>query len=518
MRCHHAMRIILAVLAIWGAVFTAQAANVAVNATREVPSEQWVGGAIPSVAQSRSSSDAKAGDLQGSKAPPGTDRKQEAAVPAGSNGGGGTTSPDTKVGDLQGSKAAPGTDPKQEVAVQPGSNGAGGGTNSAKPTASNSSNSKNVEDSQGSKTAPETEPKQEAAVPDGSNGAGGATNSAKPTARYSYNSENFTFAPRFRLQLRYIHDTVSGKDEFFVARLRLKAKGELFHIVRYYAEYKFDTLGRPGKDPTHGFENAWLEYSLAPNFIIRGGQYDVPFSRNALTSDSKLLFIDRSLIKDQLTSFGFADNTVGLLGHGRPFKGRFEYSAGIFNNEKFRRFHAPGANRSDHLMPAARFVYHFLDPAPRGGYADYYSSYVGKGKRLSIGANSAYLSKARDTVNEFNLLGWGTDLFFSNGPFSAEAEYDQLRKKLIANPDIQMDGWYAQAGYLVRGRVEFAVRHQQLDRDVSVSNNQLRWTTVGSNIYFQKHHVKLQFDYTFRRGPGQAVKTDVLQIQTQLDY
>jgi len=357
----------------------------------------------------------------------------------------------------------------------------------------------------------------------GSNGAGGATNSAKPTASFppSYESKAITFTPGFRLQVRYIHDTKSGKNEFFVARLRLKAKGELFHTVRYYTEYKFDTLGRSGKDPTVGFENAWLEYSIARNFAIRGGLYDVPFSRNALTSDSKLLFVDRSLIKDQLTSFGFADNTIGLLGHGRPFKGRVEYSVGIFNNEKFRKFRkigAPGVNKSAHLMPAGRFVYHFLDPAPPGGYGDYQSSYVGKGKRLSIGANSAYLRKARDTVNEFNLLGWGTDVFFSNGPFSAEAEYDQLRKKLIGNPDTQMDGWYAQAGYLVRGRVEFAARHQQLDPNVSVSNNQLRWTSLGSNIYFRKHNVKLQLDYTFRRGPGQIVKTNALQIQMQVDY
>ena len=384
---------------------------------------------------------------------------------------------------------------------------------------SSSSSDPKVGTPQGSKAAQAEDPKQEAPVEPGSAGAPGGANSAKSTASNSNNSKNITFTPGFRLQVRYIHDRESGKNEFFVARLRLKAKGELFHTVRYYAELKADTLGRSGRNPTVEMENAWLEYSIAPNFAIRGGLYDVPFSRNALTSDSKLLLVDRSLIKDQLTSFGFADNTTGLLGHGRPFKGRFEYSVGIFNNEKFRKIGAPGANQSAHMMPAGRFVYHFLDPAPRGGYADYQSSYVGKGKRLSIGANSAYLKKARDTVNEFNLLGWGTDVFFSTGPFSAEAEYDQLRKELIGgNPDIQMDGWYAQAGYLVWRGVEFAVRHQQLDPNVSVSNNQLRWTSVGSNIYFRKHNVKLQLDYTFRRGPGQVVKTDVLQMQMQVDF
>jgi len=347
-----------------------------------------------------------------------------------------------------------------------------------------------------------------------------AKSPAKPPFTYSNNSKDVTFTPGVRLQVRYIHDTTSNNDEFFVARLRLKAKGELFHTVRYYAELKADTLGRSGKNPTIEMENAWVEYSVTPYLALRGGLYDVPFSRNALTSDSKLLLVDRSLIKDQLTSFGFADNTTGLLGHGRPFKGHFEYSVGLFNNEKFRAIGAPGANHSTSMMPAGRFVYHFLEPAPRGGYADYQSSYVGKGNRLSIGANTAYLRKARDTAgSQFHLLGWGTDLFFSTGPFSFEAEYDQLRKQLIGgSPEVQMDGWYAQAGYLFWRRFEFAVRHQELDPNVAIPANRLRWTSLGSNIYFRKHNVKLQLDYTFRRGLGQPVKTDVLQIQMQVDY
>jgi len=472
MRCDRAVRI-LAVLAIWGSVFPVQAAEVARNATRQMFS---VGNKISrfSRTQSGSSSELNVAIPQDPIPAQGTDSTLE-SVETESNRKGGTAS------------SEPGVVPQQDPKLVPAS-----GTQTEK-------------------------------AQDGANGPGNPPVATKPSPRFppTYESGAITFTPGFRVQLKYIHDTQSGKDEIFIARLRLKAKGQLFHTVKYYTEYKIDNLARSGRDPVNGFENAWLEYSIARDFAIRGGLYDAPFSRNALTSDSKLLFVDRSLIKDQLTSFGFADNTIGLLGHGRPFKGRVEYSAGIFNNEKFRRFRnigAPGVNRSDQLMPAGRFVYNFLDPAPQGGYGDYQSSYVGKGKRLSVGANTAYLRKARDTVSQFNLPGWGTDVFFSDGPFSAEAEYDQLRKKLIGNSDIQMDGWYAQAGYLIKGRVELAARHQQLDPNASISRNELRWTTLGSNIYFLKHTVKLQFDYTFRRGPGQVVKTNVLQVQMQVDY
>ncbi len=470
MLCDHAVRF-LAVLAICGGLLPVQAAEVAREATRRMCFGQNSISRFATL-QSGSSLELKGSLLQNMKTAQGTESKPESEETE--SNASGTTSSD------------PGTERQQDPKAGPLT-----GTDNGRQ--------------------------------DGANGAGGAAASTKPSPRFppTYESRAITFTPGFRVQLKYIHDTQSGRDEVFIARLRLKAKGQLFHTVKYYTEYKIDNLARSGRDPVNGFENAWLEYSIARDFAIRGGLYDAPFSRNALTSDSKLLFVDRSLIKDQLTSFGFADNTIGLLGHGRPFKGRVEYSAGIFNNEKFRRFRnigAPGVNGSDQLMPAGRFVYNFLDPAFQGGYGDYQSSYVGKGKRLSVGANTAYLRKARDTVSQFNLLGWGTDVFFSDGPFSAEAEYDQLRKKLIGNSDLQMDGWYAQAGYLIKGRVELAARHQQLDPNASISRNELRWTTLGSNLYFLKHTVKLQFDYTFRRGPGQVVKTNVLQIQMQVDY
>ncbi|MBI3780626.1 MAG: hypothetical protein HY278_06180 [candidate division NC10 bacterium] len=429
------MSILLATLAIFVAVSPVWAAIAAVDAAKDVASEEWGEAAsLPTLSSDQSS-------------PP---------------------SPDSKVGNSEGSKATQATDPKQETPVQPASASVQGAANSAVS---------------------------------------------------NHKQKRITFKPGFRLQLREAYDLASGQNDVFLARLRLKAKGELFHVIRYFAELKIDNLGRRGKDPKAQPENAWLEYTVTRNFALRVGLYDLPFSRNALTSDSKLLLIDRSLIKDSLTSFGLADNTTGLLGHGRPFGGRFEYAAGIFNNDRFRRIGAPGPNRSDSLMPAGRVVVNLLDPAPRGGYADYQSSYLGKGKRLSIGTHFAHLRKAHDSVSGFSLFGWGTDVIFSSGPFTFEGEYDRLRKRLNGgNPDVHVDGWHVQTGYLVRRRVEFTARHQQLNPGVRVPDKTLRWTSVGSNVYIRGHNLKVQFDYTFRRGPGQVVKTDVVQLQMQADF
>ena len=346
---------------------------------------------------------------------------------------------------------------------------------------------------------------------------------APPGGANSAASETPTFVPGLRAQARYTYDSDSGHQNIYVARLRLKAKGDFFGTARYGLEIKLDNLGRSEIDPKAELENAWLEFPVVPDLAFRVGLFDVPFSRNTLTSDSKLLLVDRSLIKDALTSLGLTDNTVGVLGHGRPFGGRFEYAAGIFNNLQFKRSGTTD-KRSDSLMPAGRIVFHFLDPATPGGYADYYSSYLGQGRRLSLGTNSAYLRNARDSTGEFALSGWGADLFFSTSPFTLEAEYDRFRKEMRGGgPNIRGNGWYVQTGYLLPGylfrrRAEITARHQELDPDVRILGNGSRWTSLGLNIYMQDHRLKMQMDYTFRRGPGSAVRTDVLQIQMQGDF
>jgi hypothetical protein len=376
----------------------------------------------------------------------------------------------------------------------------------APPPSSNSE----VGNPQAPKAAQLAETKQEMPLQPGSTVQQKGTNSG---------AEKITFIPGLRFQGRYTYDTDSGKHNLFIQRLRLKSRGEVFGVARYLVEVKIDNLGRLETDPRAELENAWIERTVTPNFALRLGLYDVPFSRNALTSDSKLLLMDRSLIKDAITGLGLADNTIGLLGHGRPFKGRFEYAMGVSNNLQFKGFGATATKRSNHLMPAGRIAFNLLDPAPKGGYADYQSSYLGRGKKLSIGANSVYLRGAHDGATEFNILGWGADLFCSAGPFTFETEYDRFKKDFTgAKPNLQGAGWYVQGGYLVARRVELTARQQKLDPDMRIAGNGLSWTSAGFNVYMRGHNLKMQFDYTFRRGPGQAIKTDVPQIQLQADF
>lgn len=339
---------------------------------------------------------------------------------------------------------------------------------------------------------------------------------------------DITFKPGLRLQTRYEYNAETNNNDISIARFRLKAGGEVYEIANYYLEMKIDGTGRSGSSPTAAVENGWIDFAYSNALVGRAGLYDVPFSRDALTSDSKLLLVDRSLIKDALTSFGFADNGIGVMARGRPFDGRFEYAVGAFNNDKFDGFRTSSSKQSNALMPMARVAVDLLDPAPPFGYADYRASYIGKGQRLTIGTNGGWLGNAENgPTQDFDIFAWGADLFFNSGPWTLQAEYDWFR--LTGNVDQSNHGWYVQGGYLLEALnhgldevapwfpdLEVAARYQQLDARSYRSTNE-KQPGVGMNFYIHEHNLKIQTDYLFRLYEH-ASNHGLYQLQLQLDF
>jgi phosphate-selective porin len=334
---------------------------------------------------------------------------------------------------------------------------------------------------------------------------------------------NITFTPGLRVQPRYAYDAIDKNNDFFIRRVRLKGKGTAFDFTDYYFEVKIDNVGQFNSRPNTQVENAWLNFPIHPDVALRVGLYDLVYDRNALTSDSKLLFLERSLITSALTGLGLADNTVGVLAHGRPMGGRFSYGFGIFDNLGFEVAGSATepVRKADGAMTTGRFVYDFLDPATPGGYADYQSSYLGKGKRLSLGVNGAYLSKVRLGSNELDLYAWGGDLFFNSDAVTVEAEYNRYIEDVTngGTPTLKGDGWYAQGGYLLFPTFELAARYQELDANHNDPNDKLRWTSLGCNIYLRGHNLKIQAEYIFKNEQtANRVDNDLFQVQVQLDF
>jgi hypothetical protein len=354
----------------------------------------------------------------------------------------------------------------------------------------------------------------------------------KKEALVFYVTPDITFKPGLRLQTRYQYDTRTNNNELYLARFRLKAGGQAYEIATYYLEMKIDGTGKSGASPNAAVENGWLDFAYDTNLIGRAGLYDVPFSRDALTSDSKLLLVDRSLIKDALTSFGLADNGIGVMTRGRPFGGRLEYALGGFNNDKFDGLKTTNSRRTSSLMPMARVAVDLLDPAPLGGYADYRASYIGEGERLTIGANGGWLGDANLYLSngfrqKFDVFAWGADLFFNKGPFTLQGEYDWFRQ--TGNVGRSNRGWYVQGGYLVEPLnrrldevapwfpdVEVAARYQYLNAN-SYQRALERQTTIGTNFYIRGHNLKVQTDYSFKNLKD-TKNRGLYQLQLQLDF
>ncbi|MCK5343215.1 MAG: hypothetical protein KAR20_07415, partial [Candidatus Heimdallarchaeota archaeon] len=272
-------------------------------------------------------------------------------------------------------------------------------------------------------------------------------------------------------------------------------------------------------------ENAWLNFNIAKDINLRAGLYDFVFSRDALTSDSKLLLMDRSLIKGALTILGFADNTVGLLVHGRPLDGHLSYGFGIFDNVSFETLGVDTtvlARSSNGAMTSGRLVYDFFDPAKPDGYGDYWGSYIGQGQRLSIGGNAAYLTEAEDpriSPEAFSIYAVGFDVFFNMGPFTAQAEYDMYTQDTDADTsDIDGSGFYVQAGYLFLPKLEITFRYQEVDPSNIDLFDKLKWTSIGLNYYLHSQKLKLAADYTFKKEEGTEIDNNIFQVQLQLDF
>ncbi|MEX2308961.1 MAG: porin [Pirellulales bacterium] len=342
------------------------------------------------------------------------------------------------------------------------------------------------------------------------------------------NEGDLTFKPGVRIQPKYIYESGNDNHDFLIRRFRLKGGGNAFDIAKYGVELKIDNDGRFAATPSARVENAWLDFIAVEDLAyLRVGLYDMPFSRNALTSDSKLLLMDRSLIKEAVTDVGMADNSIGLMLHGRPYCGQFEYAVGLFDSVVFERFGVAGTRESDHLMPAGRLVWSLLDPMPAlDGYADYLESYLGKGERLELGINAAHLGEVIDGAAVFDLTAWGVDLFYNTGPYTFQTEYDQIFENIALAADLIAEGWYVQGGYLLNPCdpcIEFAVRYQELDPLVG---DRLTWTSVGFNYYIREHNLKVQTDYTIRSDTVGTVlpgglglfDEDVFQVQLQLEF
>jgi hypothetical protein len=91
-----------------------------------------------------------------------------------------------------------------------------------------------------------------------------------------------------------------------------------------------------GDDLQPSIEDAYIQYRINQAFGFVSGLRKMPFSREELTSASKLMMIERGLSNDRFGDRGFLGRDIGLAVEGELPDMHLGYSAGVFNGNRAR--------------------------------------------------------------------------------------------------------------------------------------------------------------------------------------
>jgi hypothetical protein len=294
-------------------------------------------------------------------------------------------------------------------------------------------------------------------------------------------------------------------------------------------------------------------YALVPVrrwLQVQAGQFRVPFSRQELTSSSRLQFADRQLWAggantSSVTFIPSYDQGIMLWGWAGP-RDLVEYYVGVFNGK--------GPNRPSNLdaffLYAARVA---VNPLGRPRALQEGAINLSQAPTLAIGLNGATQVRqvglvtlpggAAPVPNRVTVSSVGADVFFAAYGASAYGEVyfrDTHETDTASVPNTQSLGWLIQAGYFVpvpalRRHLEVVARAQSFDpsgcytvsagadcgqRSPGTSSREVyrdfmfaRAYTIGLNWYQLGHGYKLQAQYTINtehrdiagRPPGSGV-------------
>lgn len=94
---------------------------------------------------------------------------------------------------------------------------------------------------------------------------------------------------------------VGTKDGFGLGNARVTFQGSFLKTIKYKMQIE-GVIGQPGGHLAAELKDAWIGYSPFPFIGLRAGKFNPPFNQELLTSDTSLLFVNRSLAHGGLGS------------------------------------------------------------------------------------------------------------------------------------------------------------------------------------------------------------------------
>jgi hypothetical protein len=381
--------------------------------------------------------------------------------------------------------------------------------------------------------------------------------SYKPGTGFGFKTADgdFSLSIGGRLQTRFTYEIEDDDDgdldaqddlpNFTTPRARLWFKGSAFDPRLTY-EFQFDVGGDLPKGSTSPssvvtgvnfgsstatssassftgseflveLKDAYLNYEIAGKaFQIKTGQFKAPYSRHQMTSSGRQMFVDRAPT-DRFFAPGRQKgaNVWGMLGGEKD--DLFEYYAGAFDGEGEN-----AVNNDEGLMWVGRIAVN-----PFGGLA--YSeadlrSEENRGKFLAaLGVNGWYHQDDARGANNTDAWSVGADLTLAYQGFfvAAELHYRETDRSGPPN-DMELTGWFAEAGYNFTAEWNVAIRYSETDWDEATGQVSAREYLVGVGYYWHEHNLKFQLDLGRTENGFLTPTSDdddfVVRLQAQLVF
>lgn len=323
-----------------------------------------------------------------------------------------------------------------------------------------------------------------------------------------------------RMQVRFTSedlDTPSAqgtaapeRDSFRLRRMKTKMDGWAYtKDLAYELQINF-------ADSANVLEDANVSYDFTKGkkaFMLKGGQYKVPFGRQELTSSGSQQFVDRAAVSNTFAR----GRDIGVQLWGTPNNGMIDWRVGVFNGNG----RTTSRNDNDDLQLNAR-----LQWAPFGD-PKYSESDFDSAGTLLFAIAGEYEESTREVAaagttpahqNDQEITGFDAVLKFKGFSLFGEV-FDRENVRTGTISDFDDEGYTLQAGYFViPNKFEIALRVSEFDPNSAVGSNERTEDGVAFNYFFNKHSHKLQADYRQLENKALRREDKEIRIQYQLIF
>ncbi len=293
-------------------------------------------------------------------------------------------------------------------------------------------------------------------------------------------------------------------NDFMIRRPYFYIQGQLHPHITFYTHIAGDRIGQDGLDSAGlglgsglAIRDGWVAYSPADEFKVQAGRMYIPFTRAFGTESTfALLSLDLPYEQGGVRGGCFFPSKVGrddgVVAWGNLADGLVQYRFGLFEGQK-----AP-ENHDRNLRTSGRVSVSLLDPE-KAWFNQ--GNYLGNKKVLSLGFGFDRQADIRwnpdGPINDY--AAWTADLFFDHpvgeGSVVLEGAYLDIQNAQTLG---DAKNYYIQTGYLLPKfsesfRIQPYVKFEKTNR---IDRPDSAYVSGGANLFFQKHDLKLVFDFT----------------------